>query len=112
MMCIISFSNLIHQSYSDGPSISASATTSDQTYTNPTFSFEILGGIGQKAYMPSVEFHVGSLEHDSTGHKKRITIDISSCILTPQLDLRLPGCLSALELSNVKSLQQVAAVCR
>jgi hypothetical protein len=57
--------------------------------------------------MPSVEFHVASHTHDSAGHKMRITIDISSCILTPQLNLRLPGCLSALELCSVKAQQQV-----
>jgi len=71
----------------------------DHSTKDVTYTFEILGGLGEKPYVPVVVFVVrdeatakrASMMSDDgsapAGPKKKISVDMSLCIITPRPDL-------------------------
>ena len=113
--------------YSVGTNVGKSM---DYKTNDPTYTFEILGGLGEKPYAPVVEFLV---RDDSAGEnsrrasfrdevsapavpKKKINVDMSLCTIIPRPDLvtsvsQTPttGFGSAVELCVTKEEKQVRA---
>jgi hypothetical protein len=89
---------------------------------DPKYTFDVHGGIGQKPYVPSVTF-IGDSCAFLLGAiapavlASRISLDMSTCIVTPRPDLVAAvsltpptiGCQSALELCDLKGDKQVLA---
>ena len=85
---------------------------------DPTYSFEVLGGIGQKSYIPVVVFHGASCGLAPARLASRVSLDMSTCVLALRPDLvaavsltpPTTGCQSALELCNVTGGKQVLSL--
>jgi len=101
----------------------------DHKTNDVTYTFEILGGLGEKSYVPVVVFVVrdeatakraSMMSSDEgsapAGPKKKISVDMSLCIITPRPDLvtavsQTPATSfgSAVELCVTKEEKQVPA---
>ncbi len=97
----------------------AAHTPTDLTHAiDPTYTFEIHGGIGQKSYVPIVVFCCEGVALErlpAAAGADSISLDLSTCILTPRPDVvasvaltpPTTGCQSALELCGVEGDKQV-----
>jgi hypothetical protein len=94
---------------------SSGSKSHDLAYSQPAYTFEILGGIGLKSYMPCVSFLLHDHARAPASPATRMCVDMLSSVLTLRPDLvpsaaqaaASAGCCSALELCGTMQQQEV-----